>query len=209
MSTKPKAKIERVKLVTPVFRLSFPHLFKAHAADEDSKAKFGCSAIWAPAKFTESDKRLWKAMLTELDKEARRVFNKPWKELPDNIRRGIRDGAGKEGMEGYGEGTRFASLTSNNRPGVCDKDKNDISPEDGNAEEIYPGCYCRATVNVYSYNNKGKGVALGLRNIQKVKDGPRLDNRASAQEDFDDEIDSDWLDQDDDFDADNGDNDDF
>jgi len=197
-----KEKIERKKLITPVFRASFPNVFEARAieGDSNSKPKFGLSAIWTPAKFTAREKELWRAMLGELDKEARRKFHKPWKELPDHIRRGLRDGSAKEGLEGYGEGTRFANLTSKNRPGVVAKDgSTKIGPEEGNADEIYPGCYCRATVQVYSYDNKGKGVAIGLRNIQKVADGARLDNRVAAEDDFDEDIDSAWLDQDDDF----------
>lgn len=194
-----KSKAERVKLTTPPFRLSFPNVFEARAMGEDpnSKPKFGCSAIWTPAKFTDRDKVLWRAMLAEMDKESRRAFNKGWKELSSEVyKKGIRDGAGKEGLEGYGPGTRYANLTSKNRPGVIMADgKTKISPDEGNAEEIYPGCYCRATVNVYSFNNKGKGVALGLRNLQKIKDGPRIDNRTDAADDFDEEIDSAWLDQ--------------
>lgn len=209
-----KEKIERVKLTTPVFRVSFPNLFEARAieGDPNSKPKFGTSAIWTLAKFSDKDKVLWKKIMAELDKESRRKFGKAWKELPASIKRGIRNGDEKEGMEGYGEGTRFANLTTKNRPGVIDKDKNEISPEEGNADEIYPGCYARATVTVYSYDNKGKGVALGLRNIQKVKDGPRLDNRTAADEDFDEELDAAWLEESDDFDADDagdGDGDDF
>lgn len=195
-----KSKVERKKFITPVFRISFPNLFEARKADNDdpnAKAKFGCSAIWTPAKFTDREKELWRTIMAELDKEARSVFKKPWKELPDHIRRGVRDGAAKEDLEGYGPGTKFANITSKNRPGVVDKDgETDISPEDGNADLIYPGCYCRATVQIYSYNNKGKGVAIGLRNIQKVKDGPRLDNRTNAKDDFDEEIESAWLDED-------------
>lgn len=191
-----KEKIERKKLVTPVFRLSFPNLYKARAASDDPNAqpKFGCSAIWTPSKFSESEKAQWRAILTELDAESRRKFRKGWKELPEHIRKGIRDGAAKD-LEGYGEGTRFANLTSKNRPGIVDRDGvTKIGPEHDNAELIYPGCFVRATVNVYSYDNKGKGVALGLRNIQKVKDGPRLDNRTDAEDDFEDDIDSQWLD---------------
>ncbi len=184
------------KHVTPVFRLSFPNLFEAKAMDENSKPKYGCSAIWTPSKFTESDKKRWKAIMGALDAESKRAFKKAWKSLPANFKTGIRDGAEKENMEGYGEGTRFANLTTKMRPGVIDAGKNKISPEEGNQDDIYPGCYCRATVNVYSYDNKGKGVALGLMNIQKVADGERLDSRTDAAEDFDDDIDDQWLEQD-------------
>jgi hypothetical protein len=207
MATDEKKK--PTKLITPVFRLSFPNLFVARKGDnddKDAKAKFGCAAIWTPAKFTPREKELWLAIMRGLDAESQRAFQSPWKELADNIRRGVRDGKAKKGVEGYGEGTRFANLTSNSRPGVIDVDKvTDISPEEGNADLVYPGCFCRATVNVYSFGlkpgSKGKGVALGLRNLQKVKDGARLDNRVAAADDFDEDIDAAWLDQDDnDFD---------
>lgn len=194
-------KPKRVKLVTPVFRISFPNLFVARRSDEDdpnSKPKFGCAAVWTPAKFTTREKELWRALLGELNTVSVRDFRKPWKELPDNIRRGLRDGAAKADLEGYGDGTRFANITSKQRPGVIDKDRNPIGPDHGNEEEIYPGCYCRATVQVFSFGlkpgSKGKGVGIGLGNIQKIKDGPRLDNRVAAEDDFDEDVDSAYLD---------------
>lgn len=178
------------RFVTPVFRLSFPALFAARSYD-GKDAKYGCSAVWTPSEFNDQDKKLWKAILRALDAESKSCFNKAFKDLPANFKRGIRDGAEKSDLEGYGEGTKFASLTTQMRPGVIDRSKNVISPEEGNGEMIYPGCYCRATVNVYSYNNKGKGVALGLMNLQFIKDGDRLDSRTDAAEDFEDDLD-DW-----------------
>jgi hypothetical protein len=210
MAEKP----EKKRLATPPFRLSFPNLFVARLSSDEpgAKPKFGCSAIWTPKLFTERDKKLWTALLAELDRVAREEFKKPWKDLPDYVKRGLRDGAAKEGLEGYGPGTRFANITSNNRPGVVDIHKDpdtgefiEIGPEHGNAELIYPGCYCRATVNVYSYTKKGKGVAIGLFNVQKLKDGERLDSRVAAKDDFNDDADSEWMDgADDDSDSDFG-----
>ncbi len=185
------------KYLTPVFRLSFPNLFEAKGFD-DSKPKYGLAAVWIPSKFTAGDKKRWKEMMGALDAESRQRFKKAWKDLPANFKRGVRDGAEKADLEGYGEGTRFANLTTQMRPGVIDVEKNKIAPEEGNADEIYPGCYCRATVTVYSYDNKGKGVALGLMNVQKIKDGPRLDSRTDAAEDFEEEVDSEWLEEDED-----------
>lgn len=192
------------RYVTPVFRLSFPALFEASSYD-GGPAKYGLSAVWNPSKFTDADKKRWKALMGALDEESKNRFKKAWKDLPANIKRGIRDGAEKADLEGYGEGTRFANITTKMRPGVIDASKNKIAPEEGNADDIYPGCYCRATVTVYSYDNKGKGVALGLMNVQKVADGERLDSRTDAADDFDDDIDGEWLEQeeegvDDDFD---------
>jgi len=208
MATITKPKRESKKFTTPVFRASFPNIAEAREPDDGGKAKFGVSAIWTPSKFTDGEKTQYRAILAELDAVSLRDFKKNWKKLPDNIKRGLRDGAAKE-QEGYGEGTRFANLTTHNRPGVVTtkrrlnkktgKQEWVPIPEDKIASEIYPGCYCRATVNVYSYGlkagSKGKGVAIGLINIQKVKDGARLDNRVNAEDDFDEELDAAWMDE--------------
>lgn len=197
-----KEKREIVKFTTPVFRVSFPHLFEAHSMSDDpkAKAKFGLSAIWTPAKFTEKEKVNWRKIREAMNAESIRAFKKAWKDLEaDTYKKGLRNGSSKEGLEGYGEGTMFANLTTKNRPGVIAVDgETKIGPEHGNAEEIYPGCYARATVTVYSFSNKGKGIALGLRNVQKIKDGPRIDNRTDAEDDFDEDVDSEWLNKDDD-----------
>ncbi|MEE9592026.1 MAG: ssDNA-binding protein [Thermoplasmata archaeon] len=185
------------RYLTPVFRLSFPALFESQSYDGGPE-KYGLSAVWTPSKFTDKDKRLFREILSAMSAESESRFKKPLKELPPNYKRGIRDGGEKADLEGYGEGTRFANISSKMRPGVVDADRAEISPEEGNAEEIYPGCYCRATVTVYSYDNKGKGVALGLMNVQKITDGGRLDSRTDASEDFEEEVDGAWLDEDED-----------
>lgn len=172
------------RYVTPVFRASFPEVYEAKSFD-GGEPKFGVCAVFTPAKFTDKEKDLYRAILAGLDEESKKTFKSDWKSLPASIKRGIRDGAEKADMEGFGEGTRFANLTSKMRPGIVDKDgKTAIGPEHGNADLVYPGCYMRATITIYSYNNKGKGVALGLMNLQKVADGGRLDSRTDASEDF-------------------------
>ena len=51
---------------------------------------------------------------------------------------------------------------------------------------VYSGCFCNVSVNLYPFNANGnRGVAVGLGNIQFVKDGDRLSGRASADADFD------------------------
>ena len=51
--------------------------------------------------------------------------------------------------------------------------------------ECGSGDYCNVSVNFYAYNANGnRGVAAGLGNIQKIKDGERLAGRASAASDF-------------------------
>lgn len=194
------AKKEVTRYLTPPFVASFPRLFEAHKMEGDQgKPKYSVCAIWKPGDFNEADKVKWNAILKGLDKAARDAFKTAWKDLDASThKKGLRNGKSKEGMAGFGEGTRFANLTSLQRPGVIDKNKAKVGPEEGNADEIYPGCICRATVTVYSYGlkkgSKGKGVAIGLTNLQKLADGPRLDNRVAAEDDFDEDVDSRFMD---------------
>lgn len=54
-------------------------------------------------------------------------------------------------------------------------------------EEIYSGCFCRFSVNLYPFSTNGNnGVAVGLNNVQKICDGERLAGGSRAEDDFDD-----------------------
>ena len=76
----------------------------------------------------------------------------------------------------------FLNANSTQKPGIVDRDLNEILDPD----EVYSGCWGRASINFFPYNSNGnKGVGVGLNNIQKLKDGERLGGaRASAEDDF-------------------------
>ncbi len=170
-----------IKLVTPVFRVSFPAVFEAKSFDGGA-AKYSVSAVWDPSKFTAAEAKQWQAILDLCDEVSMERFKKKMSALPGNFKKAIRDGAEKADLAGYGEGKQFANLSSKMKPGLIGLDRAPIM----DADDFYPGCYARATVTAYSYDNKGKGVALGLQNLMKVKDGDRLDSRTDAAEDFGD-----------------------
>ena len=51
--------------------------------------------------------------------------------------------------------------------------------------DIYSGMYARVTINFYAYNSSGaRGVACGLGNVLKIRDGEPLGGGASASSDF-------------------------
>lgn len=51
--------------------------------------------------------------------------------------------------------------------------------------EVYSGCYGNIAVDFYAFNHEGtKGIAAGLGNIQKLKDGESLGGGRTAEEDF-------------------------
>lgn len=173
------------KVQTPVFRVSFPAVFEAKSF-EGSAPKFSVAAIWDPKRFTDVEKKLWQGIIDLCDEVSLERFKKKMGDLPGNFKKAIRDGAEKADLAGYGEGLLFANLSSKMKPGLIGVDRAPIM----SAEDFYPGCYARATVTAYSYDNKGKGVALGLQNLMKVADGERLDSRTDAAEDFGDTDDS-------------------
>jgi len=168
------------KLITPVFRVSFPNVFEA-SSYQGGPPKFGVTAIFDPSSFTPDDKKRWDAMQKLADVAAKDQFGKVIDKLPANFKKPLRDGEEKEEMEGFEKGLLFASLTTKYRPEILSPD-GVTNIED--SEDFYPGCYARAVVNAYAYDNVGKGVAFGLISLKKVKDGERLDNRTSAADDF-------------------------
>lgn len=79
----------------------------------------------------------------------------------------------------------FVNARSEQRPGIVDRAAKPIIGKDVETE-LYPGAVVNVTLFAYYYNTEGNsGISFGLNNIQKVKDGTRLDNRKSAEEEFD------------------------
>ena len=75
----------------------------------------------------------------------------------------------------------FVNANSSTAPGVVDANRNDILDR----SEVYSGCYGRASISFYAFNANGnRGIACGLNNLQKIKDGEPLGGRASAESDF-------------------------
>lgn len=61
--------------------------------------------------------------------------------------------------------------------------------------EVYSGVYGRASISFYAFNSSGnKGIACGLNNLQKIRDGEPLGGKASAESDFATDDDDDFLD---------------
>lgn len=84
----------------------------------------------------------------------------------------------------------FINANSSTAPGIVDLDRNPILSR----SEVYSGVYGRASINFYAFNSNGnKGIACGLNNLQKVRDGEPLGGKASAETDFATEDDEDFL----------------
>lgn len=84
----------------------------------------------------------------------------------------------------------FINANSATAPGIVDADRNVIITR----SEVYSGVYGRASINFYAFNSNGnRGIACGLNNLQKVRDGEPLGGKSSAEDDFSTELDEDFL----------------
>jgi len=84
----------------------------------------------------------------------------------------------------------FINANATSAPGIVDADRNPILTR----SEVYSGVYGRASISFYAFNSNGnKGIACGLNNLQKVRDGEPLGGKTSAESDFSTEEDEDFL----------------
>ena len=102
----------------------------------------------------------------------------------------LRDGdAERPDDEAYAD-SYFVNANSGTAPGIVDADRNPIIDR----SEVYSGVYGRASINFYAFNSNGnKGIACGLNNLQKIRDGEPLGGKSRAEDDFDTEDDDDFL----------------
>ena len=84
----------------------------------------------------------------------------------------------------------FVNANSGTAPGIVDADRNPILER----SEVYSGVYGRASINFYAFNSNGnKGIACGLNNLQKIRDGEPLGGKSRAEDDFAEEDEGDFL----------------
>ena len=75
----------------------------------------------------------------------------------------------------------FINANSATAPGIVDADRQPIIDH----SEVYSGVYGRASINFYAFNSNGnRGIACGLGNIQKVRDGEPLGGKTNASAEF-------------------------
>jgi hypothetical protein len=165
-------------------RLSFVHLFRPTKMSDDaeSKEKYSVS-ILIPKNHPQVDEIKAKIELAKQNGMKGKFQGK----LPVNWKNPLRDGDEKfeEDPEKYAEykGHYYINASSGTKPTVVDGKRQNITDE----TQVYSGCWGRVSVNFYPFNSKGnKGVAAGLNNVQKAKDGEALGGKPSAEEDFGD-----------------------
>ncbi len=84
----------------------------------------------------------------------------------------------------------FINANSMTAPGIIDADKQPILER----SEVYSGVYGRASISMFAYNTGGaRGIACSLNNLMKLKDAEKLGGKMSAEDDFSDIENDDFL----------------
>ena len=167
------------KVITGKVRFSYVNIFNARAFQQGQDAKYSICLL-----IDKKDKATLSKIKAAIEAAIQEGISSKWGgKRPANLKLPLRDGDAERAEEApeYA-GCYFLNANSVQKPGVVDKDLNEIL----DPTEVYSGCYGRASVTFYPFNSNGnKGIAVGLNNVQKLEDGEPLGAaRASAEEDF-------------------------
>lgn len=171
------------KVVTGKVRFSFCNIWEPKAVD-GGEPKYSVTLL-IPKSDTATLGKIKAAMAEAAEKF--RAKNGA-SSLPANPINPLHDGDGVKPNSGepYGpecKGCYVISVSSkaSQKPVVVDAAGNAILDQ----SEVYSGCYGRASINFYGYNNRKKGVGAGLLALQKLQDGEPFGTVGSA-DDFND-----------------------
>lgn len=166
----------QTKVVTGEVRFSYLHVFEPHAVEEGQEKKYSVS-ILIPKDDKETLARIKKAIENAIDASLPKWGGKK----PANLKMPLRDGDTDRPDNPEYHGHYFINANSTFKPGVVDAQLNPII----DSTELYSGCYGRASINFYGYNVSGnRGIAAGLNNLQKLRDGETLGGRARPEDEF-------------------------
>ena len=168
--------INPTKVVTGIVRLSYANVWEPKSVN-GSTPKYSVSII-IPKSDTKTIDMINKAIDAAIEEGTGKFGGKVKKTM---LKLPVRDGDLERDDDAY-KNAFFINANSQTPPEVVDKNVMPILDR----SEIYSGVYARVSISFYAFNSNGsKGIAAGLGNIQKIKDGEHLGGHASASQDFD------------------------
>ena len=170
------------KVITGEVRFSYCHVFEPSAITEGQTPKYGVSII-----ISKKDKKTLDKITASIEAAKQEGKAKFGGKIPNVMKLPLRDGDEERPDDEAYANSYFLNASSATQPGVVDENRDEIMTK----TEFYSGCYGRASLNFYAFNTAGnKGIAVGLNNLQKLRDGEPLGGvRTSAADDFADEDD--------------------
>lgn len=178
------------KVVTGIVRLSYANIWQAKSINGGAP-KFSTSVL-IPKSDTATVQKIKTAIQAAYD-EGESKLKGNGKSVPalSALKTPLRDGDSERPDDEAYVGHWFINANSNTAPGVVDINRQPIL----DTSEIYSGVYARVSLSLYAFNSNGnRGIACGLQNIQKIKDGASLGGKVSAEDDFDDNFTTDASD---------------
>ena len=179
--------VNPTKIITGICRLSYANIWQAKSINGGTP-KFSTSVL-IPKSDAVTIARVKKAIQAAYD-EGEGKLKGNGKSVPPlaTLKTPMRDGDVERPDDPAYEGHWFVNANSGTAPGVVDINRQPII----DTSEIYSGVYARVSLSFYAFNSNGnKGIACGLQNIQKVRDGESLGGRTKAEDDFNDGYQSD------------------
>ena len=172
--TKTMTTANLTKVIVPC-RLSYAHLWEPDSIN-GSEPKYSVSCI-IDKNDKETIAKIKKAIEVAKDEGKGKWGGK----IPANLKTPLRDGdIDRPEDEAYAD-SMFLNANSKQAPQIVDRQVQPILDQ----SEVYSGCYGRVSITFYAYNSNGnKGVAAGLGNVQKLRDGEPLGSRANARDEF-------------------------
>ena len=177
-------RVNPTKVVTGVVRLSYANVWEPKSINGGAE-KFSVSLI-----IPKADAKTLGAIQKAIDAAIEEGRGKFGGKIPSKaaLKLPLRDGdVDRPDDEAYAN-CYFVNANSSSAPEIVDTSLNPVL----NRSEVYSGVYARVSINFYAFNSNGnRGIACGLGNVQKVRDGEPLGGRASAADDFTSDYDGD------------------
>ena len=176
MSTNSKT-ANPMKVVTGIVRLSYANVWEPKSINGGAE-KYSVSLI-----IPKSDTKTIAAVNAAIDAAIEEGKSKFGGKAPNkaSLKLPLRDGDIDRPDDDAYANSYFVNANSNTAPQIVDRQVNPILDR----SEVYSGVYARVSINFYAFNSNGnKGVACGLGNIQKMRDGEPLGSRSDAADDF-------------------------
>lgn len=177
--------VNETKVITGVVRLSYANVWEPKSIN-GGDPKYSVSLI-----IPKSDTKTINAINTAVEAAIKDGAAKFGGKIPNKaaLKLPLRDGDLEREDEAYKD-SYFVNANSLTAPQIVDTRVQPILDRN----EVYSGVYARVSIIFYAFNSNGnRGIACGLGNIQKVKDGEPLGGRSNAEDDFTTLEDEDFL----------------
>lgn len=163
------------KVITGLVRFAYANVHKPVAV-YNGEERYSVS-ILIPKEDVSTIDSVISAVDAALEKGKEKIEKSRFEDLKMPVRDGDLERSEDKAYAGY----YFINAYSKTKPQIVDKDLKLVLSED----EFYSGCYGRASITFYTFNHEGSsGVACGLGNLQKLKDGEVLIGYSDPRAEF-------------------------